>query len=209
MLQNNKHNSQPYFSLNISCPLQLTKQWEMSWLFFLSFMNWKEGRRYSSTEQKVLAAQEGPMEEQADPCSPWAPYRADVHMQPWRGLWCSSGWDLKTTARGYPHSSSPRPELQPVGSIPQEGWGSHVEQCLKGGHGDTEPCWSSTWRAAACGKSTQDQFGKDSILWEEPHIGTVEKWPWRCGRDKGTDHSPGTLCHLGGGGGRGWMVEKV
>jgi len=134
MLQNNKHNSQPYFSLNISCPLQLTKQWEMSWLFFLSFMNWKEGRRYSSTEQKVLAAQEGPMEEQADPCSPWAPYRADVHMQPWRGLWCSSGWDLKTTAHGYPHSSSPRPELQPVGSIPQ--WGRRAGGAM----------WSSAWR---------------------------------------------------------------
>jgi len=33
-----------------------------------------------------------------------------------------------------------------------------------------EPCWSRTWRAAACGKPTQDQFGKDSIQWEVPHV---------------------------------------
>ena len=55
--------------------------------------------------------------------------------------------------------------------------GTHVEQCLKGGPHGMEPCWSSAWRAAACGKPTQDQFGKDSIPWEGPHAGAGTECP--------------------------------
>ena len=32
-----------------------------------------------------------------------------------------------------------------------------------------DPCWSSSRRAAACGKPMQNHFGKDSIPWEGPH----------------------------------------
>ena len=51
-------------------------------------------------------------------------------------------------------------ELLPVGT--------GVEQCLKGGPCSIEPCWSSAERAAACGKPTRDQLGKDSMPWEGP-----------------------------------------
>lgn len=33
-----------------------------------------------------------------------------------------------------------------------------------------ESCWGSAWRDAACGKHTQDQFGKKSILWKGPYV---------------------------------------
>ena len=48
--------------------------------------------------------------------------------------------------------------------------GTCVEQLLKDGPCGTELCWSSAGRTAACGMSTQDQFGKDGILWEGPHV---------------------------------------
>lgn len=52
-----------------------------------------------------------------------------------------------------------------------EGAAAHGDLCwshllLKDGHCGKELCWSSAWRSAACGKPTEDQFGKDSILWE-------------------------------------------
>jgi len=68
----------------------------------------------------------------------------------------------------------PGPELQPVGRGPRWGGkagelphvGTRAGQCLKGGPRGTEPCRSSAGRAAACGKRTQDRFGKDGIPWE-------------------------------------------
>jgi len=48
--------------------------------------------------------------------------------------------------------------------------GTCVEQLLKDGPCGTELCWSSAGRTAACGKSTQDQFGRDGVLYKELHV---------------------------------------
>lgn len=68
----------------------------------------------------------------------------------------------------------PKPELQPMWC----GWwargpaacGTCVEQRLKGEPHDTETCWSSGWRFAACGKPGQDLFRKGGDLWEGHQI---------------------------------------
>lgn len=41
--------------------------------------------------------------------------------------------------------------------------GTRAEHCLRDRSCGTEPCWSSAWRAAVCGKAMQDQVRKDSI----------------------------------------------
>jgi len=41
---------------------------------------------------------------------------------------------------------------------------AHMEQCLKGESRETEPCYSSAGRTAACGKPTQDPVRKDVFL---------------------------------------------
>jgi len=70
----------------------------------------------------------------------------------------------------------PRPELQPVEksswwSRRPGGAATHGDPCpLKDGPRDTGPRWSSAWRTAAYGKPTQDQFGKEGILWEGLHM---------------------------------------
>lgn len=45
---------------------------------------------------------------------------------------------------------------------------------MQDGPCSTDPNWSSTWRAVACGKSMYDQFRKD-IPWEGPHTGAGEE----------------------------------
>lgn len=78
-----------------------------------------------------------------------------VPLQPAGTMWSRS-----------PHAAMEEPAVQ------QEVWGS----CflwgvpLKDGLCGTDPCWISAWRTAACGMSTQDQFGKDGILLEGPHM---------------------------------------
>jgi len=53
--------------------------------------------------QKLPEAEERPAEEQAIPCSPWAPRGADLLVQSWRSPRGSSGWGLKElTAHGEP-----------------------------------------------------------------------------------------------------------
>lgn len=56
--------------------------------------------------------------------------------------------------------------------------GTCVGQCLRRRPCGTEPCWRGAWRAAASGKPTQDQFGKDP-MWSRDG-----EWPWWSGRDK-------------------------
>lgn len=45
---------------------------------------WEEGRSAPGVEQKLPGAHTRPMEDQAVPCSPQAPRRADLLMQPWQ-----------------------------------------------------------------------------------------------------------------------------
>lgn len=97
-------------------------------------------------EQMFPEAQVRPMEEQAVPCSPQGPHGAELYMQPWRRSWSSSGRGLKeAAARGE--------ELM-------------MEQFLKDGPQGTDLCWSSAWKDGVCRMPTQDQIGKDDILWE-------------------------------------------
>lgn len=67
-------------------------------------------------------------------------------------------------------------------------------QCLKGGPHGMELHWGNGWRAAACGKHVWDQFGKDSIWWEGPHVeqwqrGAMKEWHRRSIMDHNT-HFP-------------------
>ena len=69
-------------------------------------------------------------------------------------------------------------ELQPVGSSPWWGGRTEVAAAVKSSAqrmGPVEPCWGSARRAAACGKPTQNQFGKDNI----PREGIL----WNMGRE--------------------------
>lgn len=95
------------------------------------------------------AGQNWAMEGQTVPLHPWAPYRADLYVQPWRTPWCSSRGG---TAHGEP------PWEQDSGwscspwrgaAVGQEGWGNchpwwPMEQFLKDGPHSTAPCWSSS-----------------------------------------------------------------
>lgn len=81
---------------------------------------------------------------------------------------------------------------------------------LKDGPQGSEPCWSSDWKDGACGVPTQDQIGKDGILWE----GLT--WSWgrvtmERQRQSITSSSqspkPVPLHHLDGGG-RGWRESE-
>lgn len=78
-----------------------------------------------------------------------------------------------------PHKSNLRPKLQAMEKSPtvkQKVWGSchpwgpMLEHFLKDRPCSTEQHWYSAWKAAACGKPTWDQFEKDRILWEGPHV---------------------------------------
>ena len=85
----------------------------------------------SGTEQKLPAAQERSTEEQAVPCSPWTPCRADLHVQPWKSPWCSSGCGLKEV---QPTESSLLWRLMLEQHAPK-GWTlwyrAMLEQCLE------------------------------------------------------------------------------
>lgn len=126
-------------------------------------------------EQKFYAAQERPMVEQAVPLqsmhSMWSTEESTVQQWMWPDRSCSHGEG--------PARSDFGPELQPTerslqwnrrsGKAAACGdlcWSSAL---LKGWPCGTEPCWSSTWRAAACEKPVQEQF-EDGILWERPHM---------------------------------------
>ena len=73
--------------------------------------------------------------------SPWAPHRADLHMQLWGSPQCSNGCGLKkATARGESLQELPRARTAASGeghSTEQESWESFylcepvLEQCLK------------------------------------------------------------------------------
>jgi len=85
----------------------------------------------SGTEQKLPAAQERPTVEQAVPCSPWTLCRADLHVQPWKSPWCSSGCGLKEV---QPTESSLLWRLMLEQHAPK-GWTlwyrAMLEQCLE------------------------------------------------------------------------------
>ena len=108
-----------------------------------------------------------------------------VPLQPAGTMWSRS-----------PHAAMEEPAVQ------QEVWGS----CflwgvpLKDGLCGTDPCWISAWRTAACGMSTQDQFGKDGILCRGLHMEqektvTMEEQQRQCYTEE-TDcssHSPAPI----------------
>lgn len=111
-----------------------------------------------------LRSRRGPRWSRPSPCCPRAPHGADLPLQPWRNLRCSSGCGLKEMqptelhrSRAWAGAAAHGEELQGA-----EGLGK-PEQCPKDGPHDIEPQWSNAWRAAAHGKPTWDQLRKDSI----------------------------------------------
>lgn len=99
----------------------------------------------------------------ACPLQPMAPQGADLHAQPWSSPRFSGGCGLKEPQpMESPHRNRPCSRSAPSG-----------DQCrsnplLKVGPCNTEPCWSSAWKAAACEKPTQKRF---DIYWERFHAG--------------------------------------
>jgi len=145
----------------------------------------KEGRRNSRHSSSFLQPRNGPQRSRLSLCSPWVPCGADLPVKLRRSRRGSHEWGLKEAQPWVPPRERPGPELPPVRT--------GVEQCLKGGHRGTEPCWSSAGRAAVCGKPTQDQFRKDGTLWEGSTWRGGRERPWRSSRDQvlQTDH-----CHI-------------
>jgi len=134
------------------------------------------------------------------------PCREDLRAQPRRSPRGSSRWGLKAAQpmdipTGAAPGQSCRLRRAACGGAGALGaWlsvATRVEQCLKGGSHGTKPCWSSAWRAAACGKPTWDHFGKDGILWEEATWN--REWPWKSCKAKGfcTEYSPHSLLPCG------------
>jgi len=71
---------------------------------------------------------------------------------------------------------------------------------LKDGPWGKELCWSSAWRATACGTPTWDQFGKD-LMWSRGRVTVEELQRWRV---MGWLQPPFPCTAWGGGGRRGW-----
>jgi len=100
--------------------------------------------------------------EQISTCSHEGAHRAAVD-EAWRR---HSPW---IPLQEQPQARAAACEEEPM--VGQEGWGSCcLRSCagavLEGGPHEAELCWSSDGRAAACGKSAQDQFRKVCIPWE-------------------------------------------
>lgn len=128
----------------------------------------KQGAAGEASAERI-GAQKRPMEEQVIPCSPWAPCKADLPVQPQRSSWCSSVWGLKAAAHGFSHRSSPGQscsprkaacggtgglgELQPVGSPCAISWG-RMASCGR------DPTWSR-------GREWLWRNGKDEALWAD------------------------------------------
>ena len=107
--------------------------------------------------RRSLQPRRGPWWSTLSPCSPWALCGADLHMQPWRSPWCSSGCVLEEAAVHGTQQEQLWAGAATHGdqfAVHQEDWGSchpwgpMLVQCL-------ESC--SLWKA------TQGQFRKDGI----------------------------------------------
>lgn len=120
----------------------------------------------SGAEQNLPAAQKRPKVEQAVPSSPWAPHRADLHMQPWRSPQHSSECSLKEAQPMESPCRSPGPDLQSVG---QESWE---------GLPPTGAMQSSSWRVGPHG-AMFDQHSESCSLWEA-YVGSVQEG-WHAG----------------------------
>lgn len=66
---------------------------------------------------------------------------------------------------------------------------------LNGGPCGAAPQWSSARKAAAYGKSMQDQLGKDSIPWEGPTQSSGREWPWKVAEMKGYGLTAASIQH--------------
>jgi len=157
--------------------------------------------------RRSLQPRRGPWWSTLSPCCPWALCGADLHMQPWRSPWCSSGCRL---AEAAVHGTQPEQRWAGAAThgdqfaVQQEDWGSchpwgpMLVQCL-------ESC--SLWKA------TQGQFRKDGIHGRDPRGAGAESAQGggvetRC-HGLTTAPFPVPLCCLGGGGRGVFICGKV